>query len=65
MQAADLEKHLETHWEKIRAKLAFSCRPILRLHDAADFNRRMRKTARPVVWEVVSRRRKGAVLYER
>ena len=34
-----------------KGRQAFSCRPILRLHDAADFNRRMRKTARPVVWE--------------
>ena len=32
---------------------------------AAEFNRRMRKTARPVVWEVVSRRRESVLLYER
>src|ERR1017187_8522998 len=32
---------------------------------AAEFNRRMRKTARPVVWEVVSRRSESVLLYER
>ena len=30
---------------------AFYCLQILRTHAAADFNRRMRKTARPVGWE--------------
>src|SRR5712664_134050 len=30
---------------------ASSCHPILRRYHAAGFNRRMRKTARPVVWE--------------
>jgi carbonic anhydrase len=34
-------------------------------NDIAEFNRRMRKTARPVVWEVVSRRRESVLLYER
>src|SRR5882724_1699864 len=33
------------------AAMVFSYHRILRLSNAAGFNRRMRKTARPVVWE--------------
>ena len=35
----------------ILRRYGFSCHPILRLGNAAGFHRRMRKTARPVVWE--------------
>ena len=42
-----------------------SFRQFLPPNEVAGFNRRMRKTARPVVWEVVSRRRESVVLYER
>jgi len=31
--------------------MVFSCRQTLRGRTAVEFNRRMRKTARPVVWE--------------